>query len=96
MRETKLDKKQQERFLKLLNEAKVNYLKILKAFHNHDAEIAHTVLEAKEKLIKEIDNFYDENKKIENIGLLVEKLKSMITNTHNLGRVVYQSSFTPK
>ncbi|MBI4983623.1 phosphate uptake regulator PhoU [Candidatus Woesearchaeota archaeon] len=95
MREMKnVNKKQQEHFLKLFTEAKNGYLVVLKGFHNHDEELAHAVLENKEKIIKEVDEFYNENKKIENLGLLIEKLKSMITNSHNLGRVVYQYGFT--
>ena len=95
MNNVKLDKKVQERFLKLLNETKGAYLKMMKAFHNKDVEMAHTVLESKEEIIKECENIYLNNKKIENVGLLIERVKGMITNVHNLGRVIYQSTFTP-
>ena len=68
---------------------------MMKAFHNKDVEMAHTVLESKEEIIKECENIYLNNKKIENVGLLIERVKGMITNVHNLGRVIYQSTFTP-
>ncbi len=95
MNNVKLDKKEQEKFLKLLNETKGAYLKMMKAFHNKDIEMAHTVLESKEEIIKECENIYLNNKKVENVGLLIERVKGMITNVHNLGRVIYQSTFTP-
>lgn len=94
MKEVKLDKKHQERFLKLLADAKIAYLNVLKGFYNQDEELAHQVLENKDKVIREIDEYYTELKKVENTGLLIEKLKSIINNTHNLGRVVYQYDFT--
>lgn len=94
MKEVKLDKKHQDRFLKLLADAKNAYLNVLKGFYNHDEELSHQVLENKDKVIKEIDEYYLELKKVENTGLLLEKLKSIINNTHNLGRVVYQYDFT--
>lgn len=96
MVQIKLDKKQQERFSKLLAETKNGYLNVMKGFHNQDVEVAHNVIETKDKVVKEIDNFYEDNKKTENIGLIVEKLKSMFVNMHNLGRVVYQYDFTEK
>lgn len=96
MKQVKLDKKQQEKFLVLLAEAKEGYLKMMKAFHNHDEDLAHAVLESKEEIIHECENFYLTNRKVENVGLLVEKLKSMITTMHNLGRVIYQYGFTPE
>ncbi len=94
MKQTKLPKPQQERFLRLLEETKGAYLKILKGFHTHDPELVHSVLELKDKVIRDCEQFYLDNRKVENVGFLVEKLKSMITGMHNLGRVVYQYGFT--
>ena len=96
MLQVKLDQKQQERFLKILGEAKNGYLKMMKSFHSNDENLAHSVLESKEDIIKECDLFYLNNKKVENVGLLVEKIKAMVNVVHNLGRVIYQYGFTPK
>ena len=96
MLQVKLDKKQQERFLKILREAKNGYLQMMKSFHSNDENLAHSVLESKEDIIKECDLFYLNNKKVENVGLLVEKIKAMINVVHNLGRVIYQYGFTSK
>ncbi len=91
MRSTAFDQKQRERFLKLLTAAKETYLKVLKGFYAGDVELVHEVLDLKEKLISDCEGFYQDNKKIENAGLLVERLKSMITEVYSLGRVIYQS-----
>lgn len=96
MQRVDLDKKQQEQFLHLFAEAEQGYLTILKGFHQQDQNPAHAVLELKEKIIRKCDDFYLANRRTENVGLLIEKLKAMITLMHNLGRVVYQYTFTPK
>ena len=96
MKQIKLDKKQREQFLKILQETKESYLKVMKAFHTNDVELAHSVLESKATVIKACEEFYIENRKIDYSGLLCEKIKSLITSVHNLGRVVYQSDFTVK
>ena len=89
MRVTPLESKQRERFLKLLMVAKENYLKVLKGFYTEDVELVHAVLDLKEKMIKDCEDFYQDNKKVETIGLLVERLKSMVTGVYSLGRVIY-------
>lgn len=94
MKQVKLTKQQQGQFLHLFGEGKESYLKMMKAFHNQDVNLAHGVLEMKSNIIHDCEQFYMANKKVENIGLLVERLKSMITITHNLGRIIYQSNFT--
>lgn len=96
MRTTPLDQKQRERFLKLLASAKENYLRVLKGFYAEDVELVHAVLDMKEKLISDCELFYQENKKVENVGLLIERLKSMITGIYSLGRVIYQSDIGEK
>jgi phosphate uptake regulator len=95
MKQVKLDKKQQEGFLKLLSGAKDKYTGVMKAFYNHDEDLAHAMLESKEEVIRACELFYQENKKVENLGVLVERLKSIISGVHNLARVVYQSDFVP-
>lgn len=94
MREVKLGKTQQVQFLRILGDSKEGYLKMMKSFHNQDVDIAHNVLETKSDVIHACEEFYNANKKVENLGLLVERIKSMITTTHNLGRVIYQYGFT--
>ncbi len=96
MKQVKLDKKQQEAFLKLLAGAKEKYSGVMKAFYTHDEDLAHAMLESKEEVIKACEIFYQENKRVENLGVLVERLKSIISGVHNLGRVVYQSDFVPQ
>lgn len=93
-RDVKLTKPQQNQFLRILADAKEGYLKMMKAFHTHDVDIAHNVLETKGEVLRNCEEFYSANKKIENVGLLIERIKSMITTTHNLGRVIYQQSLT--
>ncbi|MBI2103259.1 phosphate uptake regulator PhoU [Candidatus Woesearchaeota archaeon] len=96
MRTTPLDPKQRERFIKLLVSAKENYLRVLKGFYAEDVELVHAVLDLKEKLISDCELFYQDNKKVENVGLLIERLKSMITGVYSLGRVIYQSDIGEK
>ncbi len=95
MKQVRFDKKQQEMFLKLLGGAKENYVGVMKAFYTHDEDLAHVMLESKDEVIRACELFYSENKKVENLGMLVERLKSIISGVHNLARVVYQSDFTP-
>jgi len=96
MRQVNLNKKQQDRFLKLFAESKNGYLQIMKGFLTQDENLAHAVLESKEEFIKECVKFYQDNKNVENASLLVEKLKALSTVIHNLGRVVYQYGFNSK
>jgi len=96
MRMTPLDPKQKDRFLKLLASAKDAYLHVLKGLYAEDVELVHAVLDLKEKRIKDCEDFYQDNKKVENIGLLVERLKSMVTEVYCLGRVIYQSDIGQK
>ncbi len=96
MRVTPLDAKQKERFLKLLANAKDTYLRVLKGLYAEDVELVHAVLDLKEKMIKDCEDFYQDNKKVENVGLLVERLKSMVTEVYCLGRVIYQSDIGQK
>ncbi len=96
MRMTQLEPKQKERFLKLLANAKDTYLRVLKGLYAEDVELVHAVLDLKEKMIKDCEDFYQDNKKVENVGLLVERLKSMVTEVYCLGRVIYQSDIGQK
>lgn len=94
MKDVNLNKKEQKAFLELLSSSKMAYLKIIKGFHNNDVELAHEVLEMKDSLIKQCEEFYNINKNKGQIGKLLERLKSKINSIHNLGRVIYQESFT--
>ena len=93
MREVNLDVKEKEKFLELLSEAKNAYSDLMKSFHNKEKETTHKMLEAKYDLIEKCEDFYLINKNRENVGLLVEKLKTMVVSVHNLGEVVYQYDF---
>lgn len=94
MKEINLDNKEQERFKQILAEAKEGYLKVMKGFHNQNEDLAHHVLESKSGIIEKCEKFYQDNRKADYSGLLGERIKSLITNVHNLGRVVYQYGFT--
>lgn len=94
--QVKLDKKQQEQFLRILGDTKNKYLLVMKSYHNQDSDLSHNIIDSKKEIIKEYDNFYFVNRRIENVGLLIEKLKSMVTGICNLGRVIQQVSFTFK
>ncbi len=96
MRNIALDAKQKERFLKLFAFAKESYLKVLKGFYSEDLELVHDVLDLKEELIGDCEEFYQDNKKVESVGLLMERLKSMVTEVYSLGRVIYQSDIGEK
>ncbi len=93
MQNLKLDQKQKEKLVYLLEETKNSYLKVLKGYHNKDVNLVHEVLEDKNNLLEQGELFYEENKKVENMGLLIGCLRSVVTNIHNLGRVIYQHEF---
>lgn len=94
MRNIDLDQKQKDRLLALIAEIKICYLKMLKGFHNREVNLAHEILENKERMLRDGEEFYNQNKKVENIGLLIGTLRSIVNNIHNLGRVIYQHEFT--
>ncbi len=94
MAKTTVDKKQRERFLTLLSKTREQYLQVMKAFHTQDIELAHSVLESKDKIISDCEEFYHANQKHEYAGLLSERLKALLTNVHNISRVTYNHEFT--
>jgi len=91
MKGTLLEEKEKKRFLKILASMKDGYLKVMKGFYTEDIELTHDVLEQKEDVVLECESYYNDNKDVENVALLMERFKAMVTNIYSLGRSIYQS-----
>lgn len=92
MRETKLDAKNQQRFKKLLTIIRKNYTEMMKGYYTKDLELSHKILQKREKLVKDCDNFFFENRNAPFIGYLIYETKSLLINIHTIGRIIYQGA----
>jgi len=85
-----LNNKEQKSYWELLTQIKDSYLQIMKSYYNMDVDAAHKVINQRESLIEQCEDFYKKNKNVFGIGFLVDRTKSMIIHVCHLGRVLYQ------
>lgn len=91
MKASKFSQKEKQRYKELLKKIKDCYLKTMKAYYNKDLKTIHEVINLRDQLIKECENFYSKNKKIPGIGFLIDRTKATIVHICQLGRVLYQN-----
>lgn len=90
MGETKLDAKSRKKFKKLLGSIKEHYTGMMKGYYTKNPEIAHTILQKREEIVKQCDDFFFKHRNAPFIGYLVYNTKSLLINIHTIGRVIYQ------
>jgi len=90
LKETKLNKKNQEDYLNLLTGIEKEYLDILKAYYANDVESSHNILNERGDLIRKADDFFYNNREAPYIGFLVYNTKALIVNINVIARTIYQ------
>ncbi len=90
MREVKLDHKNKQKFQKILSDVGKSYVEMMKGYHTKDPEIVHKILQKRKEIIKRCDDFFTENRNSPFIGYLIYNTKSLLINTHTIGRIVCQ------
>jgi phosphate uptake regulator len=86
----KLTKKEKEKFKDILKEIKTSYLIIMKAYYDKSIEPVHKTINQREGIIARCEQFYKDNKPVEEIGFLVDRTKACIVHIHHIGRTLYQ------
>lgn len=90
MREIKLDARNKQKFKDILARIGENYTGMMKGYYTKDPEIAHEILQKREELIEQCDDFFFKNRNIPFTGYLIYNTKSFLINVHNIGRIIYQ------
>jgi len=90
IKKMKFSKKMKEDFMRIFEKIEQNYLDIMISFYKSNSETAHLIHERKRGIIKECDEFYEEYHDSRWSGYLVNHLKTLTTNVHNIGRSIYQ------
>lgn len=90
MRTVKLSQKEKQTYIKILNKIKCSYLSIMKAYYTNNVEDAHKVINQREAILKECEEFYLNNKSVIDTGLLIDKTKALTVHICHLGRILYQ------
>ena len=92
MKIVKLDKKKEEEFLELLKRVKVNYLAMMKAYYDPNIKGVHEILNGREKLFNDIEEYYKKNKAVEGVGFMTHRVKAISAHVNHIGRRLYQLS----
>ena len=94
MREVKLDNKEKQVLKNLLETISEDYNQMMKGYHTRNPEIAHSIMQKKEEMLKQCEDFHHRNRNIPFAGYLTDQIKYFITNLYNIGRVVYQGQLS--
>ncbi|MBI2665723.1 phosphate uptake regulator PhoU [Candidatus Woesearchaeota archaeon] len=78
------------KFLSILDKLDKNYVQLMNSLYKNDQFLAHAIHETKKETIAQCDDFYKRYHQTMWCGHLVNQLKSLATNIHNIGRSVYQ------
>ena len=79
-------KKQIKSFLEKMRDY---YVGTMKSFYKKDIEAAFKLSDLKMDFEKDLDKLENEVQKIEHLNKVVNRLQRLVTNIHNLGRIVY-------
>jgi phosphate uptake regulator len=79
----------EKKFKSLLNEINIYYLNSIKAMHSQDLDLAIKMSDKKAEIDLEIDNLEKEVIDIPQFNRIINHLRRLLTNIHNLGRITY-------
>ncbi|MBT4805397.1 phosphate uptake regulator PhoU [Candidatus Woesearchaeota archaeon] len=65
------------------------YVDTMKSFYKKDIELAFKISDLKMDFEKDLDKMESEVQKIEHLNKVVNQLQRLVTNIHNLGRIIY-------
>lgn len=90
MRLIKLNEKQKKEFARIFNRIEDQYIKMMDTYYKKDIAQALKLLDNKEEIMDQINEFYLKNKNTDWVGYLTTELKHMLIRIYSIGRVVYQ------
>jgi phosphate uptake regulator len=90
MTTVKLNKKKQEELKEILHEIRESYNQIMKAYITKDMEIVHQVINSRDTHLQKCENFYRDNKGVDDVAFLTDRIKAAITHVCHIGRLLYQ------
>ena len=86
----RMDAKTVAKVKKILDRVNVNYGETMKAYYNKDRGLAYELAAyRKDELIKECEDLLKRQKNDYGILTLVDKMKAIIVETHEIGRAIY-------
>ncbi len=85
-----MEKKKQELYVAIFRRVRENYAKMIKAYHEQDIQVVHEVINTREEFMDVCEKFFNENRNIDGLALLMHRTKSLIVHINHLGRVLYQ------
>jgi phosphate uptake regulator len=88
----KISRSEKEKIESILKKLNQLYLDTMKTIYNEDAEKALSLSEQKAVINKDLDKIERNNVPIEQYGKAIARLRILLSNIHNLGRVVYTLS----
>jgi hypothetical protein len=84
-----LQKDLQDELTKVLNDVKKAFTTIMSSYYSNDRITAYKVAMIKGQILKKCDELYDKHWKKEPVPNLIEKLRNMALEVHNITRTVY-------
>lgn len=86
----KLDEKSILKIKQILDKANANYAETMKAYYNRDKHLAYELAAyRKDDLISECEDLLKKQKNDFKISTVIDKMKAIIVNTHEIGRAIY-------
>ena len=90
MKVVKISGKKEKEYLDLLVKVQSAYLAMMKAYYDTNYNSVHPVLNNRESLLGELENFYRENKSVTGVGFLTHRTKAALAHINHIGRRLYQ------
>ncbi len=92
MQQIQLPKAKQQQFVELTKRAQESYNDTMKAIYTNNVTLAQAISEKKNALIKDAEEFYLQNRNVNWVAYMVDRLKRMISTINKMGRLVDQET----
>ncbi|MBW2995908.1 phosphate uptake regulator PhoU [Candidatus Woesearchaeota archaeon] len=89
LRQAKITPQKEKQLIEIYEEIRKLYLDTMKAYHTDDSKLAYKTASKKIDLINKCDRYYNQNWQEKFIPNIIEKMKMMTVDIHNIGRVIY-------
>ena len=89
LKDIRLNNKEFKKLIDLCARVENFYVGVMNAYHKNDVTLLYKTLRLKDDLLKDCDNYFDENKRKDLVPNIIEKLKDTIDHTRTIGRLIY-------
>ncbi len=90
MQSITLSEKSKSEFSSMLERLEIDYNAVLNAYYKKDLEAAHLIVDKREKMLEEVESFFERNKDVDEIGTLTHNTKGFIIQINAIARIIYQ------